>query len=269
VSTARRAAAGVLAVALLGAGCGGDPGAEPASSPHDPFEHLTRARPAADPPARAAPRWEQIVELSGEGPASERFPVAEDALQWRLTWTCAQGRLRVAVDGDDEPLVDAACPADGEAFAIQTGFLDVDVAASGPWQLAVEQQVDSVYEEPPLDGMDPDAVVAAGSFYSIERSGQGTATLYRLADGRLALRLGDGFQTLASPDLHVWLSHAERPATSAEIFAAERVDLGAITTTYGDHNYLLPAGVDVKQIRSVVIWCVPVQIAYTAAALRR
>lgn len=117
--------------------------------------------------------------------------------------------------------------------------------------------------------MDEGEVLAKGSFSDIERAGEGTATLYRLPDGRHALRLADGFQTLASPDLHVWLSEAAEPTTSEDVFDAERVDLGEITTTFGDHNYVLPDDVDPARVRSIVIWCVPVQIAYTAAALQR
>lgn len=257
----------LLAVALLAAGCGdGSGNAEPLTG--DPFEEVERATPDPDAPPRSAPRWEQVVTLSGEGAAREEFPISEDALQWRVHWSCTSGDLALQVDAADEPLLETSCPGEGEAFAIETGFLELDVDASGPWELVVEQQVDTAYEEPPLDGMDESAALASGSFYGIERTAEGTATLYRLPDGRLALRLGGAFQTLASPDLHVWLSEAEAPATSADVFGAERIDLGEITTTFGDHNYVLPDDVQPEQIRSIVIWCVPVQIAYGAAGLQ-
>ena len=44
--------------------------------------------------------------------------------------------------------------------------------------------------------------------------------------------------------------------------------LHALKSTIGDQNYLIPAAVDASEIRSIVIWCVPVRIAYTAASLR-
>lgn len=262
--TVRVTAAIMLVVALAAAGCGTDD-APPLA---DPFEEVERATPDPDPRPRSAPRWEQVATLSGDGPAQERFPVADNALQWRAVWTCESGDLLLHVAGTDEPMLDAACPGDGEAFAISTGFLDLDVQGSSSWELRIEQQVDTIFEEPPLDGMDEGAVVASGAFYGIERRAEGTATLYRLPDERLALRFDGGFQTLASPDLYVWLSAAEAPATSAEVFAAERIELGEITTTFGDHNYVLPDTVDPAQVRSIVIWCAPVQIAYGAAALQ-
>lgn len=263
-----RTLAVLLAAVLVAAGCGEQRGAEP-DPVDDPFEKVERALPDPDAPARAAPRWEEVLTLSGEGPASEEFPVAEDALQWRANYRCDAGELLLQVEDADEPMLEADCPDEDQAYAIETGFLELDVDASGPWELTVEQQVDTVYEEPPLEGMDEGEVLAEGDFYGIERTGEGTATLYRLPDGRLALRFGDGFQTLASPDLFVWLTEAEEPTTSAEAFEAERIDLGEITTTFGDHNYVLPDDVDPERIRSIVIWCAPVQIAYAAAALER
>ncbi|HVM14374.1 MAG TPA: DM13 domain-containing protein [Egibacteraceae bacterium] len=265
-----RAIAWLLVAAMVAGGCGeGDAGAGPVPPDGDPFEEVERATPDPDAPARAAPRWEQVLTLSGEGPVTEEFPIAEDALQWRANYRCGSGELVLQVEDADEPMLEAECPDEDQAYAIETGFLELDVDASGPWELTVEQQVDTIYEEPPLEGMDEGEVLAEGSFYAIERTGEGTATLYRLPDGRLALRFADDFQTLASPDLYVWLSEAEEPTTSAEAFEADRVDIGEITTTFGDHNYVLPDDVDPERIRSIVIWCAPVQIAYAAAALNR
>jgi hypothetical protein len=67
--------------------------------------------------------------------------------------------------------------------------------------LAVEQQVDTPINEPPLEEMEADdaRVIARGDFYEIDRRGDGTASVYRLGNGRLALRL-DGFKTAAETD---------------------------------------------------------------------
>ncbi|MEX2619993.1 MAG: DM13 domain-containing protein [Egibacteraceae bacterium] len=255
----------VLAVlALVAAGCGGS---EPAADPlADPFEEVERATPDPDAEVRSAPRWEQILTLSGDGSDSAEFPIPEDALQWRVIYSCESGDLRVEVDAADEPLVDTACPASEQAFSIDTGFLELDIEGSGPWEVTVEQQVDSVHEEPPLDGMEAAEVVAEGQFAGVERSGAGTATLYRMPDGSLALRFTD-FQTVASPDLFVWVSEQPEPTTSAAVFEAEYVDLGEITATLGDQNYRLPDGVTPEQVASIVIWCAPLQIAYAAAPM--
>ncbi len=111
-------------------------------------------------------------------------------------------------------------------------------------------------------------VLARGDFYKIERKGLGSATLYRLANGRLALRM-EGFRTDANTDLFVWLSEARRPRTTRAAFAARHVEFAGLKSTLGDQNYLLPRSADAAKIRSIVIWCEPVQIAYTAATLTR
>ena len=263
MSAASRAVAALAVAAMVAAGCGQEPAAEPLG---DPFEDVERAIPDDETPARSAPRWEEIMVLSGNGQDSVEFPIPDDALQWRVHWSCESGSLRVDVDVAEEPLVDAECPGEGEAYSIDTGLLELSIDGTGPWELRIEQQVDTVHEEPPLEGMAEAEVLAEGQFRGVERSGEGTATLYRMPDGRLALRFTD-FQTVASPDLYVWLSEAENPSTSKAVFSEPHVDLGEITATLGDQNYVLPDGVTPEQVASVVIWCAPLQIAYAAAPL--
>lgn len=260
----RRSVVLLLAVLMVAAGCGTE-SASP-EEPPDPFEEVERALPDPDAPRRAAPRWEEVMTISGDAPTSEEFPIAEDALQWRARFTCESGELQAGIDAQDEPLVDAACPEEGEVFAIETGWVDLDVDASGPFAITIEQQVDTVHEEPPLDGMDDAEVVATGEFAGVERTGEGTATLYRMPDGTLALRFTE-FQTVASPDLFVWVSGTDEPTTSEAVFTAPYTSLGPITSTLGDQNYVLPEGVEADDVRSVVIWCAPLQIAYAAAPM--
>ena len=123
--------------------------------------------------------------------------------------------------------------------------------------------------EPPLAAMRAeDAEVAAGgSFYPIERRGRGKVDLYRLAGGRLALCL-EGFDTAANTDLFVWLSEARRPRTTKQALRSHHVELAPHKVTKGSQNYLLPESADADSIRSIVIWCEPIRIAYTAATLR-
>lgn len=267
MSSLRRAVALLLVGTVLAAGCGNDASA-PEETKEDPFEAVERATPDPDAPERAAPRWEEVLTLAGEGSTTEEFPIAEGALQWRARWTCESGSLDLELDVADEPLLEADCPGEGEAFAIETGYVELAIEGTGPWEVTVEQQVDTAHEEPPLAGMEDAEVLAEGEFFGVERRGEGTATLYRLPDGSLALRFTD-FQTVASPDLFVWVSEAEDPSTSKRIFEAPHVNVGAITSTIGDQNYALPEAVDPDQVRSVVIWCAPLQIGYAAAVLER
>jgi hypothetical protein len=63
------------------------------------------------------------------------------------------------------------------------------------------------------------------------------------------------------------LIDANKPATTVQIVGANKWDLGNLKSTLGDQNYVLPADVPVDRVRSVVIWCEPVRVAYIAAGL--
>lgn len=258
----RTALLAVLAVLAL-AGCGGDAGER-----RERFDPFTEVRDRTVPaPERASARWERVTTLSGSSPASEPFAIDRGAIQWRARWRCDSGRL--ALSAGSRTLVDARCPGEGTSADVRTGPLELGVDAAGRWRVVVEQQVDTPLAEPPLKAMrTPGArVIAAGRFYDIERTGRGNASLHRLRGGRLALRF-DGFATAANTDLFVWLSTASRPRNTVEAARAKHVVLHPLKSTIGEQNYLIPATVHAADIRSVVIWCEPVRIAYTAATLR-
>ncbi len=249
-----------LAVPVL-AGCGGDG----SGSGSDPFRTVSTV-PASDRADRAAPRWERVTKLTGEGTRSEHeFAITRDAIQWRARYRCTSGTLTLRA-GDDE-LVSAKCPRTGDAETVGSGRQRLQVEATGDWSAVIEQEVDSALREPPLKGMTPSRVLARGSFYDIERQGTGTALLYRLPGERLALRL-EGFKTSANTDLFVWVSRTRRPTTTVQAFRSRHVEIAALKSTLGDENHLLPRGIEPADVRSVVIWCEPVRIAYTAATMR-
>ncbi len=263
-----RHVASVLMIALLFASCAG--GGRDVPPPGDdfgfpPLEEVTRGA-ALD---RTAPRWENLTSAGGAGPTTLDLAVAPGALQWRVLWTCDAGSLRLSATGaQSELLTDHLCPGRGEAFSIQTGPLQLAVEATGPWTATVQQQVDTPISEPPLQEMASSPVVAEGSFYEIDQRGKGTVRLYRLPNGRGALRFED-FWVSTNTDLFVWLSEAERPQTSAEAFTAPHVEIAELKSTAGSQNYLVPADLPLERVRSVVIWCQPIQVAYIAAELER
>lgn len=267
----RRLAVG-LVVTLVAAGCGGfGSSRDAAESPKpDPFESIQARPPSAE--KKAAPRWEALTVLSGSGPVTTApFTVVEGALQWKARWHCESGSLRLTVFPPPRrpgPLIDGPCPGEGEERSVQKGALTLVVDASGPWRVTIEQQVETPLDEPPMAEMTAPGArsLARGTFYDIERRASGTAILHRLADGRLALRL-EGFETPANTDLFVWISEAPRPATSQEVVSEPYVDAGPLKSTLGNQNYLLP-GLSADRVRSIVIWCVPVHIAYGAAPLQ-
>lgn len=270
---ARRAAS--FSFALLGlagcvaalAGCGGEK--EEQTGDFDPFTAISQAPPPTAATQRAAPRWAPVATFTGSGPATKPFTIAKQAIQWRARWSCESGDLRLAVQPppqNGKPLAQARCPRRSEGISIQTGPQQLVVTASGPWRVVIEQQVDEPLREPPLPGMSDRALVAGGSFYPVDKSGKGTASVYRLPNGRLALRF-ESFETPANIDLFVWLSQARTPRTTKQAFKAPHTVVREIKSTMGDQNYLLPPNTTLKKARSIVIWCEPVQNAYTAAAL--
>ena len=250
----------VLAAVLAGCGGGADD-----ERRFDPFTEVKDRN--AERPERASPRWERIATLTGSGDARKPFTVTRGAIQWRARWQCDTGRLALAVGS--ARLTDGPCPGEGDATAVDAGPQTLEVRASGRWKVSLEQQVDTALREPPLADMRSGRarVVARGRFYGIERRGRGTALLYRLPSGRLALRF-DGFSTSPNDDLFVWLSTAARPRTTVQAARARHTVLRELKSTLGEQNYVLPRGVAARDVRSIVIWCVPVRIAYTAAAMR-
>jgi hypothetical protein len=158
------------------------------------------------------------------------------------------------------------CRKRGEESFIATGKIQLTVDAATRWEADVEQQVDTPLNEPPLPAMKGAEVAASGRFYSIERKSRGEAKLYRLTGGRLALRF-ENFKTSSNSDLFVWLSEAERPRTTKEVLRAPHREIALLKSTLGNQNYLLPPGVEESAVRSIVIWCEPVLIAYGAASL--
>ncbi len=132
--------------------------------------------------------------------------------------------------------------------------------------MTVQQQVDTPIAEPPLAGMAPDSVAGQGGFYNVERTGSGTARLYKLPGGETALRL-DPFQVSENTDLFVWLSEADHPRTTVDAMTAPHVEVASLKATVGTQNYVLPATLSIGRVGSVVIWCAPVRIVYAAATL--
>ena len=253
------------------AACGDEDGAGAGRTNSDPFVEVSRQPSQTRAARRAAPRWARVARLTGRAPATHAVPIARGAIQWRVRWRCSSGRLTLAVTPQPRSSPERSggrCPGSGEATWVQTGAQRLRVDARGSWRVIVEQQIDTPIDEPVLAAMRaPGArLLKRAAFYSVERQGRGRALLYRLADGRGALRL-ENFRTSTNTDLFVWLSTARRPRTTKQVTRARRIgDLRPLKSTEGAQNYLLPPGLDLSRIRSVAIWCVPIQIVYTAAA---
>jgi hypothetical protein len=268
----RRGAVAALALLAVLSGCGsggdGSRAGAAAGPPTDPFREVRRdaERPAV---LRAAPRWERVALAAGTGRGTRTAPISRGAIQWRARWRCDEGLFALTA-ADGASLARGRCPGRGvSTAAAATGLQRLGVRADGRWRVEVEQQVDTALREPLLPAMRARGarVLAEGRFYGLERRGGGSAALYRLPGGRLALRLDD-LETSPNTDLYVWVSRAPRPGTSRAAFRSRHVSIAPLVSTLGDQNYLLPASVRARDVRSVVIWCEPVRIAYAAASLR-
>ncbi len=220
---------------------------------------------------RSQPWWQGVTKLEGVGPmTTPAFTIADDAVQWRVRWTCETGRLILRAPARAKPVADANCPGTNLGYGTRTGSMSLEVTAEGPWRLDVEQQVDVPLNEPPLPAMTaPGAVaVATGSFYRVDQVGTGTVTVYRLADDTYALRL-DNFFVTANSDLEIQFSPLDAP-TSTDQFtkAARSASISSLDVTTGSLNFSVPKTVNPTQYKSVVIWCERLFSAYAAATLR-
>jgi hypothetical protein len=266
----RRTVLAMVVLALVLAGCGG--GSDGGDSNAGP---ATTAGSAGGPDTtvagpKSAARWETVSTFNGSGAfTTPEFNILPGAIQWRVRFTCTTGTLRI--NSNPPPrrpgaVVDATCPKEDTGYSIVTGPVRMQIEATGAWRAVVDQQVDTPLDEPLLPGMTPDRVVAQGSFYKVEVRGEGTAKLYRLPDGKRILRF-ENFVTGENTDLFVWLSETARPTTSEQSIRSPHIEITNLKSTIGNQNYEIPASIPTEKIKSIVIWCQPVQIAYAAAAL--
>lgn len=246
-----------------------------AGGPAIPDGLAAGAAPGKQLRSRSQPWWQPVAAMSGSGPSTtEVVTIGEKALQWRLSWRCTAGSFTVspvaqATGAVVRPLASSgACPQQGTGHSVQTGRFALAVTTPAAWEVTVEQQVDVPLVEPPLAAMsDPGAkVVATGTMYDIDRVGSGSVRLHQLPDGTAVLRLEDFFVSINS-DLEIWLSEAERPASTADAAKAPHQSVVALKATTGSMNYPLPAGIDLSRGRSIVIWCELTRNAYAGASL--
>jgi len=219
---------------------------------------------------RSQPWWQDVETLRGAGSArSSAFVITDAAIQWRLRPNCTSGRIVVRAPGRPEPLVDTTCANAAVTEASGSGPMRVDVQAAGQWRIDVEQQIDAPLVEPPRAAMIAAGAsrAATGRFYDVEKSGKGTVTAYRQADGRYSLRLDPFFVTPTS-DLELRLSTHSAPRTTKDYTRAPSKLVSFLDVTAGSLNFSVPAGVDPTRFRSVVIWCAATAQVYAAAKLR-
>ncbi len=70
------------------------------------------------------------------------------------------------------------------------------------------------------------------------------------------------------PELHVLLSPHPNPETRNDAKAPGYVDLGKLKGNKGSQNYAIPEVMDVAGQGSIVIYCKPFHVIFSAASLQ-
>jgi hypothetical protein len=133
---------------------------------------------------------------------------------------------------------------------------------------AAAEMPDKKMDDPmPAAVSDAPAIAVQGQFKDADsfHKGAGTATIYQLPDGSHVLRF-ENFETTNGPDLHVLLSKHPAPASQDEVMDGY-IDLGSLKGNIGNQNYDIPAGTDISEYKSIVIYCMPFHVVFSTATL--
>jgi hypothetical protein len=111
--------------------------------------------------------------------------------------------------------------------------------------------------------------LSSGSFTRVDaiHAAEGTATIYRLEDGKLVLRL-ENFKSTNGPDLFVGLSGHPMPRSKSEVHDQGYVQIAPLKGNQGNQNYELPADIDLSAFKSVVIYCRAFNVVFSTAELK-
>ena len=116
-----------------------------------------------------------------------------------------------------------------------------------------------VFPPPPatetLTEADRPRLIATGTFIHANPSdpihyGKGKVSVYARA-----VFLEPDFEVGPGPAFHVYLVPKAGIRQSADLGEAMFIDLGGLRAFKGSQRYAIPAGVDLKNYQSVIIWC--------------
>lgn len=144
----------------------------------------------------------------------------------------------------------------GSAFGVAVGFFVFPYVFPPPEameQLTAEEQA---------------TVLARGTFIHANPSdpihyGMGAVTVHEEV-----VFLGSDFEVGPGPAFHVYLVPKARVRETADVAGTMFVDLGKLRAFKGSQKYAIPAGVDLKNYPSVVIWCAQFGVLISPADLR-
>lgn len=144
------------------------------------------------------------------------------------------------------------------------------VVGAGAWyafrpeRLFINQRVNEQF--PTASASNAPMKLAAGEFHAGAHETKGTATIFKLSDGKRTLRLTN-FETSNGPDVHVYLVAAADAKDNDTVKTAGFIDLGSLKGNIGDQNYDVPASVDLAKYRAATIWCARFNVNFGTAPL--
>ncbi len=135
----------------------------------------------------------------------------------------------------------------------------MDAAANAPDRPAAEAM--------PANGPQ---VIARGEFIDADaiHEGSGQAALYGLPDSNSVVRFED-FRATNGPALVVYLAKHPSPTDARHVTDGGYIKLGKLKGNVGNQNYSVPAGTNIDEYNSVVIWCELFGVLFSPAALTR
>jgi hypothetical protein len=181
-----------------------------------------------------------------------------------------------------EPVASAPFPDAFYQLANQAQDVYMDLYNNTSHQMAIDlvaarlaEPVD--VEEPNLPAIDPNPnfvqLLLTGNFVTLDamRGATGTASIYRLSDGRTIVRL-ETLDAINGPDMHVLLSAYPQPSTQEELDQVPQyqIDLGELKGNQGNQNYVIddPAfNIDNYQEGSVVLYSTRYNLVFSFAPL--
>lgn len=122
-------------------------------------------------------------------------------------------------------------------------------------------------DDPTVDaeGESEASLVAHGTFSGTDALHQGSGQALVIQNGDETIIRFENFDVTNGPDLHVVLSKETNLETFTDL--GDHINLGELKGNVGNQNYVLPAGVDISDYSSIVIYCQPFHVNFAVAEL--
>lgn len=217
--------------------------------------------------------WWLISPLFTNEEVDEAFPVSapteqQETGQQEVGQEEQGGAAAEQAEGDDEPSeAGNAAAADGQFPLTANATIPEGMSrAEAEEMMEAAAEMEETVAEAMMEAMEEPEVVAvlAGEFEDGDpfHTGEGSATVYRLADGTHVVRFED-FRVRNGPDLRVILT----PVGRDDVLADGYIELGELKGNIGNQNYFFPEGTDPDDYAAVIIFCWPFRVVFAEAVL--